>query len=98
MWDKISNISCTAWQFNRSLVCSSEFTCNVSAEGSIALIADEIVFITGWPRLEGTSKDSLVQSFLERRAWMRLSSTLSSYIVKNSGDGHFTATLGRLLQ
>lgn len=44
------------------------------------------------------SEDHLVQPFIGKGARVRLSSTLSSSILKISSDGNFTTSLGRLLQ
>lgn len=50
------------------------------------------------PRLERTSKDHEVQPFLEWGVQMRLSSSLSSCVLKTSSDKESPTSLGRLFQ
>jgi len=49
-------------------------------------------------RLEGTSKDHLVQPFIGKGAQMRLSSTLPSCVLKTSSDEDSNTSLGSLFE
>lgn len=52
--------------------------------------------IIGQLRLEGTSKDCLVQHFMGNVTWKRLRRTLSSHILKTSSHGDSTTALGEI--
>lgn len=54
--------------------------------------------ITELVRLEGTLKDYLVQCFVGKGVYMRMSGTLSNNTLKNFSDGDFTVSLKRLFQ
>lgn len=63
-----------------------------------ALLIVRFFRITEQSRLEVTSKNQLVHTFMGKGAQMTLFSTLSSSILKNSRDGDSTMSQGRLFQ